>query len=619
MAIANENALGTIVLAGDLAGGMDPTGPQLTPTGVTPGEYKGATVVVDAKGRILHARKLSELDVPCADVGVCGIVKIGNNITATTVEDGSTSVSIIKATETDYGVVKLGPGFTKGCCEMYVDYPKATTTTAGSVIVPASGNLVIDANANISVPIGSKTVKGLVYANSGGLTIGGGVLSFNPAGATYPTATTTSTGMVSVPTANNLSINGSGVVTFDSLNATFANATTSAKGMVQVGSNVSVSSGTISLAVGSATVAGTIRGDADITHSSGTISYTKVATAGSLGLVKVGAGLGVDVDGSLSRGAGSGDATTTSKGVVQINGDGTIFVSGGLISVNDATASTKGLFRGNPALFSHTGGQISITKLASTVQAGPVGVMKVGGNLAVTADGTLSRSNIPGDASTIVKGKVRGDNTTVTVSSGVLSIPLATTSTKGVVQIGNGFSMSGVVMSMPTATASTQGAAKALVNNTVGNRDAFINNGSISFTVHSSRHETVRCTAPASIPDYTNEFYFTNYSSAVNSYSNWNGSNKLLNTTLNRHSIQPSGAFEFGTPVGMVPGSKHNIAVQGNYDFSFATGWKVPVGLLDGSRHFVWPVGASSTTNAVISAIAISATEMLVIDIIAVV
>lgn len=612
MAIANENALGTIVLAGDLAGGMDPTGPQLTPTGVTPGEYKGATVVVDAKGRILHARKLSELDVPCADVGVCGIVKVGNNITATTVEDGSTSVSIIKATETDYGVVKLGPGFTKGCCEMYVDYPKATTTTAGSVIVPVSGNLVIDVNANISVPIGSTTVKGLVYANGGGLTIGGGVLSFNPAGATYPTATTTSTGMVSVPTANNLSVNGSGVVTFDSLNATFANATTSTKGMVQVGSNVSVSSGTISLAVGSASVAGTIRGDADITHSSGTISYTKVATAGSLGLVKVGAGLGVDAAGVVSRGAGSGDATTTSKGVVQIDGNGTFFVSGGFISLNEATTSIKGIFRGNPALFSHTGGQIAISKLASTVLAGPVGVMKVGSGLAVTGDGTISRSNVPGDATTSTKGVVQG------TSTGVLAMPVASASVLGSVIVGSSFVNSSGTISAPLTTPTTDG----VLTSAPGNTRAFTYNDGVmgvptdwdkvavkdSFT---GEHDV---TGP-----YINYFTKIQSSSRLLDYTSWTGANKLLNSSYDRHTIHPSGSFGFGSPTDMIPGSRHHITVFGNYDFTFTTNWKVPTSLVNGSRAFIWPVGASSTTNAAITAIAISATEMLVLSISAVV
>lgn len=365
MAIANETTLGTIVLAGDLAGGNNATMPQLTPTGVKAGEYVAPTVTVDAKGRLLYASSLSYVGVPCADVGECGIVKVGNNITATTT-GGRTVLSLKKASATDYGVVRLGSGFSKGCCEIYVDFPIATTAELG--VVKVGTGLSIDGSGTLSATVATPSISGVV----------------------------------SVPTANGLSVEA-GVVSFTM--GSIPDATTSSRGLVQVGTNISVTAGVISIPDATTAVKGAFRGDSSFTTIGGEISQSTIATASVRGLVIVGSGLGVTADGTLSRGAAGGDATSSSKGIIRVAaGDPLLTVSAGLLSKASTTATTSvfGLARPgtnisfdsgsatmsipdcNPAtstkgiVRSANGSHITIT--AGVIDVGPNVLKKAGGN-----------------------------------------------------------------------------------------------------------------------------------------------------------------------------------------------------------------------------------------------
>lgn len=302
MATATDQALGTVVLAGDLAGGSDPTNPQLTPTGAIPGEYKAPGLVVDAKGRIIYARQVGASDVGCATPTNCGTVALGPFIKSEVIDKDNTKISLEVASTDKFGVVKLGSGFKKDCCEMYVDYPEATPTVLGTVTVPIAGNLTIGLDGTLSSPAATASVAGVVKATDGnGLTLASGTLNFTPA--------------------------DSGV----------------GKGFAQVGTGFNVAGGVISVPTADTSTSGVYRfngTDFQFDAASTTFSYTTAVLPGlnGPGFVKIGTGLLVDTDGTLSRGVGA--ATSTTKGIVSVPTANGLSVSGGVVSYTPVTATT---------------------------------------------------------------------------------------------------------------------------------------------------------------------------------------------------------------------------------------------------------------------------------------
>ncbi len=342
MAVATESAIGTILLAGDLAGSSNANSPQLTPTGVAPGVYKGASLVVDSKGRIVHARSLAGYDIPCASSESCGVVTVSgkNNI-----DINAGSISIKKASKDDYGVVKLGPGFGKDCCEIFVDYAEATATTFGVVTVPTSGHIAIDVDGSISVPAASSSVFGLVKGPlTNGLALTGGTLTYTP-----------------------------------------SDTSTTNKGFVQIGDGFTVAAGQLSVPTATTSVAGAFRFDGSFTFASSTFSYTSQATAGSVGLVKLGTGLGVNSEGVISR--GQGDSSATTKGAVQVTAGNGLNVSAGVLSFTppDATTGVKGVMQAGAGI-SAVGGIITPVAANGT---GTKGVLASASNKLVIANGLI--------------------------------------------------------------------------------------------------------------------------------------------------------------------------------------------------------------------------------------
>jgi len=237
MAIANNTTAGTITFAGDLQGTFDV--PELSPTGVVPGEYQGVSLVVDTKGRTIYARSMTEVDVPCATISSCGVVAIGDNIT----DEGAGLISIALATINSKGVIKVGSGFTINGCILDVDYDEATTTLDGVVIVPTAGNLDVDGSGNISVPLATDTVLGIIKAGNGVGVAPDGTLSVSG----FDIATTSTLGVVIVPVNQGISVDGSGNI--DTINAETStlgivksadtdNITIFAGGVVNVGTNI---------------------------------------------------------------------------------------------------------------------------------------------------------------------------------------------------------------------------------------------------------------------------------------------------------------------------------------------------------------------------------------------
>jgi len=334
MAIANNTTAGTITFAGDLQGTFDV--PELSPTGVVPGEYQGVSLVVDTKGRTIYARSMTEVDVPCATISSCGVVAIGDNIT----DEGAGLISIALATINSKGVIKVGSGFTINGCILDVDYDEATTTLDGVVIVPTAGNLDVDGSGNISVPLATNSTVGVLEVDeSNGLTITAGVLDIDSSNITdFPIATDVAKGILEVNTSSSLTL-VAGV-----LDINIADATTSSKGIVQIGSGLSIASGVLSLdTLSDATTSskGIVQIGSGIVDTSGVISISEIATAIQVGYVSIGSGLGVDGNGELSR--GNGNATTSSKGIVQIGNS--ISVASGVISLDTANNTTLGLVK----------------------------------------------------------------------------------------------------------------------------------------------------------------------------------------------------------------------------------------------------------------------------------
>lgn len=212
-------------------------------------------------------------------------------------------------------------------------------------------------------------------------------------------------------------------------------ATTTNRGLAQPGTNISYSGVDpfiIFVPDASTSVKGVLQlnGSQGLQATAGLIS-AKEATIGQKGVVSVNETGYLTIDGSsivsLTWPLTFPDATTLTRGVVQIGNN--INVSSGLISVNTGSAAT-------------------------------LGVLRVGTNVDVLA-GEIS---LP-DSTLLINGVVEvGAN--LSVSSGVIEVPIATTLVHGVVQIGTGLLVSSgevttndpiLTSLLPVATTSSKG------------------------------------------------------------------------------------------------------------------------------------------------------------------
>lgn len=218
------------------------------------------------------------------------------------------------------------------------------------------------------------------------------------------------------------------------------------------------------------------------------------ATASTLGIVKIGSNITVSSDGTISVPA----ASTTKAGVVKLNNtytststteaatanmlkvvydkavaaataaqnaqstaDAATTNANGKWVATDASASTKGIVKIGDNI-SVASGVISVP-IATTSK---LGVVKIGSGLTIDASGTLT---VP-VASTTIFGSVKiGSN--ITNTSGVISVPVATASVLGVVKTGTNITNSSGTISVPNASTSVIGAVKlsSATNSTVEN------------------------------------------------------------------------------------------------------------------------------------------------------
>lgn len=502
MAVANETTPGVIALTGDLAGGSNATLPQLTPTGVIPGVYKGANVVVDGKGRVLYATGLSELDVPCADTSQCGVVKVGHNLVSETIDE-KTVLSLKKASASEYGVVLLGDGISRDCCEMYIDVPLATTDTVGSVIVGAN---VTVAGEEIDIATASTSVAGAVSIRTdNGLILTDDTVSFDTSTLVLTDATASAKGVVQVGAG--LEVNA-GIMSVP-------NASTSVKGIAQIGSGLIDTAGTMSIPTGSTSVKGLIKpGTALAVDGSGVMSTNyPVATTSDKGVVQVGLGLavtgpgvlsvnlpvasntdkgvvqagaGVNIDGSGVISAVLADATTSTKGVVQA-GTNMVLNASSVLSVPTATTSTKGVVQVGTRLTVDGSGVVSTNLASPSTAASNLAPIRIGTGLNVDVDGLVSMAYGPATGAGV--GLVQVGNGLLVDGNGTLSARYANATTSGII---NPVTSTDFIFSGGVISADTSVMARKTTNNTFTGTNA----DSVSLNVSVATTFTIKGDTP---------------------------------------------------------------------------------------------------------------------------
>ena len=362
--------------------------------------------------------------------------------------------------------------------------PNIANASSTSEGICAIGPNINVSTGVISVNTGAVGTRGLIQLGTG--------LSINQStGATdvaVPDATGSIKGKVQPGTGFSIS---SGVLSLTPI----SDATTSSKGLVQIGTNLSVTSGTVSLADATASTKGKVQiGTGLVDEGSGQVRI-QYADSTNAGIVKVGANLSVDGNGALQNVAQ--DATTSTKGGVQI-GSG-LSVTAGVLSLNDptrgyasssqlglvkpgtnftvdgtgllsytytnlatATNVTKGIFTIASNL-NNNSGDVSVNIATGAVLGG----VKVGSGFTYTSN-TISLPYASGS----ISGPVKVDGVTLTVAGdGTLALPVppdATTSLKGKVQVGSNLAITSGVLSVsaPNATNATLGLAQGDGNST---------------------------------------------------------------------------------------------------------------------------------------------------------
>lgn len=398
------------------------------------------------------------VSVPDATLLSKGAVTVGSGLTIDQHTPGV--ITLVQATENVIGGVKVGESLTMGNNgKLNVD--QATTSTYGSIKI--GDNLETDSNGALKVKNAEAgTIKGAVTIDSmtSNLELTNGVLD-------VPTGTKNNKGVLQV--GDNLSING-GVVDVPT-------ATTVGKGVMTIdGTNpqanpLSLTNGVLDLNIGNTlTVA---NGDLDVK----TMSASQKGVAAPL----LGGAVTVSQAGELDV----RNASTSQKGAVTL---GSTFGTQQTDTVptcadvfnNFATKSTENFavradtpdLDGNSQLYKIDSQGVR-TNVMPKVQGGSYtpsdattsskGVVQIGDNIEVT-NGVISVPN----ASANTSGVVKVDNSTplyMNTQTNVINIKDASKTAKGAVQVGNNVDVSNGVISVPTANGSTSYGVVRLGNN----------------------------------------------------------------------------------------------------------------------------------------------------------
>ena len=254
------------------------------------------------------------------------------------------------------------------------------------------------------------------------------------------------------------------------------------KGLVQIGNRIVNSYGVISIPYATTSVQGIVAIGSGLQFNmlDQVEPIVPEGDEATKGIVQIGSNINVTA-GVISR-VGLEDATTSSKGMIQISTDQGLSLSSGIVSAIAATPTDFGLVR--PAtgitgelywetgtstvhlhatssslyglIFGYTGSYLNIDgageltcNLSSfpIASAGTFGFVKIGSGFSYDVDGKLHLGEI---ATSSVKGIVQiGSN--IDVASGVISVKDATTSDKGIFSVYTGGSAATTILSFSTA------------------------------------------------------------------------------------------------------------------------------------------------------------------------
>ena len=308
---------------------------------------------------------------------VTGTVKVGSNLNVTgdgtlshaSWADGTTSskgllqvgstlsvssgvVSIPDGTAAAKGKLQVGDGLNVSAGVVSLNRTSyATDTVAG--VVKSGWSTGVSGSGVMTLSPGWAAVgyKGIVSVGAG-LSVTGGAISLSE--PTRLPASSSQLGLVKVPTANGLSVAGDGTLSY-----VLSTATNSIKGVFTVNSNLQNTDGVVSVKIADASTLGGVKIGENLTFSSDAISLP--AAGASLGLVKVGSGMSIDGAGALSL-AAPADATTSQKGIVQIDNSNGLSISAGVLScsLSNGDNTTMGVIKGDGTTVNISSGNMTV-------------------------------------------------------------------------------------------------------------------------------------------------------------------------------------------------------------------------------------------------------------------
>ena len=303
---------------------------------------KQDTLVSGTNIKTVHGQSvLGSGDInPIASASQLGGVKIGSGINVST--DGTISAqeySLPTASSTTLGGVKIGSGININngvISAQEYSLPTATADTKGGVKIGSGINVTTDGTISAqeySLPTASATVKGGIKVGTN-LAMNGEVLN-----NTYTLPTATSSVLGGVKTGSNIT-NSSGTISLTSSNVTsalgytppkqdttYSTATQSANGLMSSTDKtkldgIATGANNYSLPTATSSVLGGVKTGSNITNSSGTISLTKTnvtsalgytppttnttystGTASTSGITKLYTGTGTNTDGTMTQSA----------------------------------------------------------------------------------------------------------------------------------------------------------------------------------------------------------------------------------------------------------------------------------------------------------------------------
>ena len=427
MAAATNSTLGTVALAGDLAGTA--ATPELAPTGVKAGSHQNVTKIhVDSKGRIQWCGGANyEADLvpsmPDAASNVAGIFKVGPNINLS-----SGTISVSQASASTKGIFKVGNNLeinqSTGAVDVII--PVASASQKGTVQVGsgfdisagvlsrdgagrdasgvAKGVVKIGANISInygtiSIPYASETVAGVAPIDNSNFYKDPATQTLFPHAANYMLY-----GMVA-GWSNDFYLNGQGKL---SLNNPYSStvATASVLGNVKIGANLYMT------------------GDNQLT-------LVRDADTSNKGLVSVGSGL------KVTSGVLDADLASDSQWGLACVGDATVT----LISYNTTPISAPGLPEdGSSGLrFRRCDTAAQNLAYAGVVRSANMdnisinnGIMDVGINIAKknTAN-VFTKAQIAAKQTFVDTDWSRGNNFEIVMTSNITSVPAPTNAVAG--------------------------------------------------------------------------------------------------------------------------------------------------------------------------------------------